>query len=431
MQPVEKPKRNRLFATVAVTAIVCLLIGGILGYALNNFATSSQISKLQSDQSTLQAQVSTLQTNQSNLQSQIAALQSQLQNQNSSSVQNATYVNSTYTNYIFGDNASLSQLYGNVKNSIVVIQGLIAEYGFFGELIGYGTVQGSGFVANSSGRLVIVTNFHVVDGAINITVTFFDGNTYFANVTGTDPHADLAVVTSNAPTDEYVPLTITNSSSLKVGDPVVAIGTPYGLAGTVTTGIVSALGRTITESSTTGDTIADCIQTTTAINPGNSGGPLLNYAGEVIGITTAIVSSSQGLGFAIPSESILREISALITNGTYNNHPSLGIDGTDMSLAIAQAMNTSVTYGFLVTQVISGGPADKAGLHAGTNQVQIAGSTVTIGGDIIISINGSRIRNTDDLLSYLEQNTLPSQTISITVVRNNQMLTVPATVGTL
>jgi S1-C subfamily serine protease len=320
-------------------------------------------------------------------------------------------------------------LYAQVESSVVVVQGLIAEYGFFGELAGYATVQGSGFVSNSTGQFVIITNYHVVDGATNITVTFIDGNTYIANVTGTDPYADLAVLTSNAPQDEYNPLTITNSSSLEVGDPVLAVGTPYGLAGTVTSGIVSALGRTISESTSGGYDIADCIQTTTPINSGNSGGPLLNYKGEVVGITTAIVSNSQGLGFAIPSSSILREIRSLIVNGSYDNHPWLGASGTDMSLGIAQAMNTNVTYGFLITSVTSGGPADKAGLRAGTTQVQVAGSSVTIGGDIITGINGTGIRNTDDLLSYLEENTLPGQTINVTLIRNNQTLTLPLVLG--
>ena len=408
--------RTRSLSTILIgTAIICLLAGGILGYALSSFNTSSQISGLHSNVSTLQKQVSDL----------LSA--------NDTSSGNVTYVNSTYENttttYVLGDNVSLPQLYAQVESSVVVVQGLIAEYGFFGELAGYATVQGSGFVSNSTGQFVIITNYHVVDGATNITVTFVDGNTYIANVTGTDPYADLAVLTSNAPQDEYNPLTITNSSTLEVGDPVLAVGTPYGLAGTVTSGIVSALGRTISESTSGGYDIADCIQTTTPINSGNSGGPLLNYKGEVVGITTAIVSNSQGLGFAIPSSSILREIQSLIVNGSYDNHPWLGASGTDMSLGIAQVMNTNVTYGFLITSVTSGGPADKAGLRAGTTQVQIAGSSVTIGGDIITGINGTRIRNTDDLLSYLEENTLPGQTINVALVRNNETLRLPLVLG--
>jgi S1-C subfamily serine protease len=350
----------------------------------------------------------------STLQNQVSDLQSR----NDSISGNTTYENNTY---FLGENVSLSQLYEQVKSSVVVVQGIVVEYDFFGRPY-YSGVQGSGFVSNLTGQFVIITNYHVVDGAINITATFIDGNTYVATVTGSDPYADLAVLTANASQDEYNPLNITSSSTLKVGDPVLAVGNPYGLSGSVTSGIVSALGRTITESTAGGYAIADCIQTTTPINPGNSGGPLLNYRGEVIGITTAIVSDSQGLGFAIPSSSILRETESLIINGSYNQHSWLGASGTDMTFGIAQAMSTNVTYGWLVTQVTSGGPADKAGVRAGTNQVQVAGTTVIIGGDIIIAIDNTRITNSDDLSTYLEENTLPGQTISVVIVRNNVTL---------
>lgn len=408
MELAEKPKKPRLSTLLIGTAIICVLIGGIFGYALSSFASSGQISDLQSHVSTLEKQVS------------------DIPSINNSFSGNITYENSTY---FLGDNVSLSQLYEQVKGSIVVVQGIIVQYDFFGRSY-YSEVQGSGFVSNSTGQSVIITNYHVVDGAMNITVTFIDGDTYTANVAGSDPYADLAVLSANAPQDEYVPLVITGSSTLEVGDPVLAIGSPYGLAGSVTSGIVSALGRTITESTTSGYSIADCIQTTTPINSGNSGGPLLNYRGEVVGITTAIVSDSQGLGFAIPSSSILREVGSLIANGSYSSHPWLGASGTDMTYGIAQAMKVNVTYGWLVAQVTSGGPADEAGLQAGTTQVQVAGTLVRIGGDVIITINGTRIRNSDDFSTYLEEYTLPSQTISIVVVRNNETLKLSLTLGT-
>ena len=413
MELPEKPKTRRLSMILMGTAIICLLIGGILGFAISSFTTSSQINDLQSHVSTLENQVSYLQST------------------NNSSSGNTTYVNPTFENttYVLGDNVSLSQLYEQVKSSVVVVQGIIVQYGFFGQVY-YSGVQGSGFVSNSTGQFVIITNYHVVDGAINITATFINGDAYAATVIGSDPYADLAVLTSNAPQDEYTPLNITSSSTLRVGDPVLAFGNPYGLAGSVSTGIVSALGRTITESTAGGYAIADCIQTTTPINPGNSGGPLLNYRGEVVGITTAIVSNSQGIGFAIPASSILREIGPLITNGSYSSHPWLGASGTDMTLGIAQAMNTNVTYGWLIAQITSGGPADKAGLRAGTTHVQVEGTSVTIGGDIIIAFNGTRIRNSDDLSSYLEESTLPGQTISVAAVRNNETLTLTLTLGT-
>jgi len=352
------------------------------------------------------------------------SIQAQLQGYS----QNATYYpNATY---IIGSNVSLSNLYQQVKSSVAVIQDLVPEYSFFGTLAGYEEQQGSGFIASVDNQLVIVTNNHVVQDAINVTVTFADGDSYPAKVLGSDQLADLAVLTITPMPSGLTPLTFGSSDTLQVGEPVVAVGSPYGLSGTLTTGVISALGRTITEESSTtqstGPTIPDIIQTSTAINPGNSGGPLLDYAGEVVGITTAAVSSSTGLGFAIPSDTIIRELSSLVTTGSYNQHPSIDATLTDMNYPIAQAMGTSVTYGSLVESV-----STQNGLKGGSTQVTILGSTVTIGGDIIIAINGVRITNTDDLLSYLEQNTLPDQTANFTVVRNGQTQTVSVTVGNL
>jgi S1-C subfamily serine protease len=243
-------------------------------------------------------------------------------------------------------------------------------------------------------------------------------------VLGFDPYEDLAVLSTEAVQNELKPLELVSSSSLEVGDPVIAIGTPYGLAGSMTVGIVSALGRTISEETTGGYPIASVIQTSTPINPGNSGGPLLDYEGQVVGITTAIISDSQGLGFAIPSSAILREMESLVTKGSYDLHPSLSASGTDMTYEIAKAINTNVTYGWLVTSVTG-----QTGLQGGTSQVVVAGEIVTIGGDIIIAINGTRITNIDDLSTYLEEYALPGQTVSVTVVRNNQTMTVGVKLG--
>jgi S1-C subfamily serine protease len=190
----------------------------------------------------------------------------------------------------------------------------------------------------------------------------------------------------------------------------------------MTSGIVSALGRTV-KVSWSNYAIADCIQTTAPINPGNSGGPLLNYQGEVVGITSYTATyegaAAQGLGLAIPSSTILRETASLITNGSYNSHPWLGISGTDMTFEIAQTMNTNVTYGVLLTQITIGGPADKAGLQEN---------------DIITTMNATsvvmRIRGMDDLSTFLEEYTSPNQTINITIVRNNQTMTLSIKLGT-
>jgi S1-C subfamily serine protease len=347
--------------------------------------------------------------------------QSQLQNL---PPQNATYVSYPSISYVLNDNVSLSQLYKQVQQSVVVIRGLVAQRNIFRQIV-YSEVQGSGFVANVNGQTVIVTNNHVVQSTINNTVTFTDGSGYAAKVLGSDPYADLAVLSIDSSSSELKPLEIVSSSSLEAGDPVVAVGSPYGLAGSVTVGIVSALGRTITEDLTGGVPIAGVIQTSTPINPGNSGGPLVNYQGQVVGITTAIVSNSQGLGFAIPSNTILREIQALATSGSYNQHPTIDASGTDMTFEIAQTMNTNVTYGWLVES------SNVAGLKGGTSQAVVLGSTVKLGGDIVTAINGVRITNSDDLLSYLEENTLPGQTVSLTVTRGSETIAVSATVSAL
>jgi S1-C subfamily serine protease len=281
-------------------------------------------------------------------------------------------------------------------------------------------------VASVDNQLFIVTNNHVIQNAVNETVTFADGNSYSAKVLGSDPLADLAVPSITPMPDALVPLRLITSDNLQVGQPVVAVGSPYGLSGTLTTGVISSLGRTITESdasSSSGPTIPDIIQTSTAINPGNSGGPLLDYSGNVVEITTAAVSSSQGLGFAIPSDTITREIRSLVLSGSYSNHPSIGTIGTDVNYQIAKAMRTNTTYGYLVESVSS-----QNGLKGGNTQISILGSTVTLGGDIITAIN-SIITNTDDLLSYLEEHTLPGQTAQFTIVRSGQTQTIPVTIG--
>jgi S1-C subfamily serine protease len=398
----QKSKTTRFSTVLIITiCVVSLIAGGLLGYSMGNSAISGRINDLQNQLSTLKEQISSLQPTQ----------------------------NITYVTYFLGENASLSQLYQQIKDSIVVIRGIMVQYDFFGRPY-YTQVQGSGFVYNFTGQMIIITNYHVVHNAINITTTFINGDGYAATVLGSDPYADLAVLSTSASQSEYKPIEIVSSSTLEVGDPVIAVGNPYGLAGSMTTGIVSALGRTITEEMTGGYPIANIIQTSAPINPGNSGGPLLNYQGQVIGITTAIVSDSQGLGFAIPSSTILREIESLVTKGSYNQHPWLGVSGADMTQETAKAMNTNVTYGLLITQVASGGPADNAGLRGGTRQVLVAGELVTIGGDIIIAVNEIRITNMDDLSTYLEEYTLPGQTINVTIVRNNQTITYAVELGT-
>jgi S1-C subfamily serine protease len=328
--------------------------------------------------------------------------------------------------YLLNDNVSLAELYAQVKPSVVIIRDVVAV-SYFGQPA-YTSQQGSGFVTSVNGQKVVITNNHVIEGAFNITVTFADGNSYVAQVLGSDPKADLAILSCDNIPSSAKGLSLISSLTLSVGDPVIAVGSPYGLSGTLTTGIVSALGRTIQESDDSSQTtqyIADTIQTSTPINSGNSGGPLLNYAGQVVGITTAGISNSQGLGFAIPSSTILREISTLISSGSYTQHPSINTQGVDMNYQIAQAMGVSTTYGYLVEKVSSSN-----GLQGGDHYVAILGNNVIVGGDIIIAINNQRIANTDDLLSYLEQHTLPGQSVSFTVVRNGQTQDISVQIGT-
>jgi S1-C subfamily serine protease len=328
---------------------------------------------------------------------EVSNLQSQLSNL--SGVQNATYQNVT----IYQNSTSLAAIYADARESVVLVQGTTSD----------GSVQGSGFIYESSDRMVVITNYHVVHDTSALSVTFSNGNGYSASVLGTDPYADLAVISADAPANEFKPVEIVSSSTLRVGEPVIAIGNPYGLVGSLTTGVVSGLGRSITEDLAGGFSIANIIQTSTPINPGNSGGPLLNAVGNVVGITTAIVSDSQGLGFAVPSNTILREIAALIDPGTYSGHSYLGVSGQDMDFNTAQDIGASVTYGWRIATVTAGGPSDH----------------ILNVGDIIIALSGTQIRNNDDLASYLEEKTLPGQSLVLTVVRGSSTVDVTLILG--
>lgn len=364
--------------TSASIIILVLLAGILMGGLLMFYLDYRQVNGLSTQVSELKTKVSVLE-----------------------GTNNSTYQNIT----ILQNGTSLAELYGMVRDSVVLIMGETSS----------GSVQGSGFAYQYQGRNLIITNYHVVEGTTGLSVTFSDGKGYAATVIGQDPYADLAVVTvDGAPASEFKPVTIVESSALTVGEQVVAIGNPYGLVGSMTTGVVSAVGRSITEDTAGGYAIANVIQTSTAINPGNSGGLLLNSLGNVVGITTAIVSDSQGLGFAIPSSTILREISSLVTTGTYNGHSYLGVTGTDMSYTAAQKNGDSVTYGWKIAEVKSNGPS------AGKLQVN----------DIIIAINNQTVRSNDEMASYLEQHTLPGDTVIFTVMRGSTATPVEVTLGT-
>jgi len=380
----KKPGNKNIVIFVSLCIVAMFIAGYFIGGSLSSIAISSKTDTLQ--------QTSNIQYD-----------------NNQEEIRNITY---------FYNTTSLAQLYKDIKDSVVVITGYVLQYSFFGRQ--YSEVQGSGFVYEYKNDMVVITNKHVVNDAENITVTFSNGDGYPAVVIGSDAYSDLAILSVEAPVEEFQPLDITSSSTLQVGDPVVAIGSPFGLGGTMTTGIVSQLGRTIQDSVAGNFPIANIIQTSAAINPGNSGGPLLNYEGDVIGITTAIIEDSNGLGFAIPSNTILREIKLLIETGSYDQHPWVGISGADMTYEIAQIIGADVTYGWLITQVTNEGAADLAGLQGGNKQVRINNDWMIIGGDVIIAVDGTRIVNGDSFMSYLEEHTVPSQTIVVTILRNNQ-----------
>jgi S1-C subfamily serine protease len=323
-------------------------------------------------------------------------------------------------------------IYDISNRSVVTVQSteVSVVQTIFGPQTAISSVLGSGFVVDYSNTYYIVTNFHVIDSTVNSTVTFWNGDSYPAKVIGSDPYSDIAVIVTPASERDFHPLAFTPSSSLKVGQTVMAIGNPFGLSGSITVGIVSQLGRNIQyQSATQALSVSDVIQFSAPINPGNSGGPLLNAGGTVIGITTATASGSQGVGFAIPSDTILRELPSIISSGGYRNHPALGIQAVDMTYELSKATGANVTYGVLIEKTVSGGPADRAGLRSGQQIATIAGQQYIIGGDIIVSVNGSRIVNYDALSTYLERYILPGQTIRVGIIRSGSYQEVPVIAG--
>ncbi len=298
----------------------------------------------------------------------------------------------------------------------------------------FGSAQGSGFLYDDQGHFV--TNFHVVDGVDEILVVFSDGLALEGELIGADPDSDLAVVHVDDIPSGIVPLPLADSGGLRVGEPVVAIGNPFGLQGTMTTGIISGLGRTLpSQAVAIGGgrfNIPNIIQTDAAINPGNSGGPLLNLAGEVIGVNTAIASSDRqfsGVGYAVPANTVARVVPELIENGRFA-HPYLGIAGLDLSPGIRLAMDLDAQQrGVLVIDVTEGGPADDAGLIGSTVEVDIDGRPASVGGDIIIAIDGQPVNDFDDLIAYLSDITVVGQTVKLELLRDGEQLSVEVKLG--
>lgn len=279
--------------------------------------------------------------------------------------------------------------------------------------------QGSGFVWDKDGH--IVTNNHVVDGATQVIVSFADGDRATGTVLGTDPESDLAVVQVDVSAASLTPVTLGDSDELSVGQLAVALGNPFGLDNTMTAGIISALGRNINSGSSQ-FSIPRVIQTDAPINPGNSGGPLLNRDGEVIGINTQIVSNSgsnSGIGFSVPINIAKRVIPALIEDGNFS-YSWLGVAGQTVLPDLVDVLKLPAgTHGVLISSIADSGPAALAGLRGGTRVTQVEGLSVPVGGDVVISIDGTAIGSMDDLMAYLTVKTSPGDTVTLDVIRNN------------
>lgn len=311
-------------------------------------------------------------------------------------------------------NLGFIEIYNTTRNSVVLIETDIGS--------------GSGWVYDTDGH--IITNNHVVEDTSWIQVTFQSGTIIQATLVGRDPYSDMAVIRINHLGEPLLPLEIGVSKNLLVGETVIAIGNPFGLDNTMTAGIVSATGRQM--STINNYAIVDVIQTDAAINPGNSGGPLFNLRGKVVGMNTAIISNTNdfsGIGFAIPSDTIQREVMALIENGSYE-HPWIGISGLDLAPQFAGAMGlVNTTKGTLVVNLIEGGPADLAGILSSTDTVNIGGFTYSVGGDVIIGIDGVIMETFYELQVYLTRNTKPGDTVTMNVIRDGEVIEVPFTLG--
>jgi S1-C subfamily serine protease len=287
------------------------------------------------------------------------------------------------------------------------------------------TATGSGFLIDNDGH--VLTNAHVVQGAKRVDVQLGDGATKQAQVVGTDPSTDIAVLKVDN-TEGVNPLPLGDSTKVEVGDPVVAIGNPFGLDRTVTTGIVSALQRQI--QAPNGFSISDVIQTDAAINPGNSGGPLIDGAGQVIGINSQIESQSggnEGVGFAVPIKTAADVVSQLESGGEVHR-AYLGLSGGDITPSVAQALNLPVQQGVLIEQVLNGGPADDAGIKGATGQATIGGQTIPIGGDIITKVDGKQITGMDDVISAVNEHK-PGDDLTLTIWRDGQQRDVTVKLG--
>jgi S1-C subfamily serine protease len=322
------------------------------------------------------------------------------------------------------ESLSVSQVYEKAYKSVVEITSSLSQASpMGGEQQAQG--QGSGFVFDAQGH--IVTNQHVVDGAQTVSVRFWDGSTYDATVVGTDPSTDLAVIKVDAPADVLQPVALGDSTQLTVGEPVVAIGSPFGLEETLTSGVVSALNREMT--SPNNFTISNSIQTDAAINHGNSGGPLLNGAGEVIGVNAQIRSDSggsDGIGFAIPSSTVASIVPQIIASGSVE-HAYLGVGVATLPSSVSEELG--LPAGVMVTDVRQGSAAAEAGLRAAGGSAMVDGQSYPTGGDVITAVDGTAVTTGAELQAAVDAKK-PGDTISLTYTRDGASTTVQVSLGT-
>ena len=277
---------------------------------------------------------------------------------------------------------------------------------------------GSGFVFDKMGH--IITNAHVIEGSTKTVVTFLDGRSYNAEIIGMDEYTDIGVIKVNADLKLLQPLSLGDSSNLNVGEPITAIGNPFGLSGSMTSGIVSQMGRLLPSGS--GYSIPDVIQTDAAINPGNSGGPLLNMQGNIVGINTAIQSTTgefTGVGFAIPSQTVAKIVPTLISEGEYK-HPWIGISGRDIDPDTANVLGLKDALGFLIITVVENSPAADAGLIGSNKTIEVDGKEYPVGGDVIVAVDGMDVRKIDDILVHLQRVKTVGDEMNLEVLRDGR-----------
>lgn len=329
--------------------------------------------------------------------------------------------------------ATLSAVFKQTENSVVQITSKVSVVNNNiiingNPLESQSSRLGSGFIYDNEGH--IVTNNHVIDGADTVDVTFVDGNTYSARVIGKDAFSDLAVlkITDNVTDEQLAPLKIGDSAKLEVGEQVIAIGNPFGLSNTMTSGIVSQVGRLLPNDEA-GFSIPNVIQTDAAINPGNSGGPLLNIGGEVVGVNSAIKSTTgdfAGVGFAIPSSTLQKIVPALIKKGEYS-HPWLGISGASIGPELVQKLDLAKNYkGVLISSTVSDGPADKAGVQGTTVDRQ---GDVSKRGDIITAIDGHAVKRIEDVIMYIEEHKSVGDKVMLSMDRNGSPVDISLELG--